>query len=467
MVHKPQNLFPIQVVPEINITQVQPTATEENKEHEVKQSKTYFKRFFGLIGAFGRQTLSVNLEAQGSIKSFFYALLAIIIVISLNSYRFMGPKPEFKYYLQFLSTDIITVVTFAALYTYMFHFEWILFNEETGTFSDGKPFQRFLVIFGVWYSTVTIIIMVYVNDFIKYPGGILDFLSYQASLPFMLLFIWFEHPLSKRLNQDFRKRLRWFLSYPYAWLLGFFLYMNLDTLATTIPRTYQPIMALIIPFAKYVFNKFLGLVAGKASRKENNSSTKFAVGLRVACQTGLWIVINVGKEFSLMTTLSMVVVDLILNLRLVRRIWVLHRKTSPLAQNELKGTLQILSMREIMEFLPAITYCPLLFMLYLGPNKENFKTSRGKTMEDLYEVIIKITYFVLFDVVRIGITEVILWKACKISLFSECSKLIERYWKVFGWLMALYIYWVKSELFLLSFLVEVIGLSLISIIYLY
>ena len=448
MSHKPQNLFAIQVVPEINITRVQPTATEENNENQAKELKTYFKRFFELVGVFGQQTLSVNLEARGSIKSFFYALSAIMIVISLNAYRFMGPKPEFKYYLQFLSTDIITVVIFAALYTYMFHFDWILFTEENGTFPDGKPFQRFLVIFGAWYSAVIIIIMLYVNDFMEYPGGILDFLSYQASLPFMLLFIWFEQPLSKRLNKDFRKRLRWFLSYPYAWLLGFTLYQSLDKLATTIPRTYQPIMALVIPLAKYVFNKFLGMVAGKASRKENNSSTKFAVGLRVACQTGLWIVINIGKTFSLMTTLSLVLVDLVLNLRLVRRIWKLHRKTTPLAQNELKGTLQILSMREIMEFLPAMTYCSLLLMLYLGPNKENFKTSRGKTMEDLYEVIIKITYFVLFDIVRIGITEVILWKACKISLFSECSKLIERYWKVFGWLMALYIYWVDNFNFL-------------------
>ena len=447
MVHKPQNVFSIQVVPEINITQVLPTATGENKEHEVKQLKTYLKRFFGLIRAFGRQSLSVNSEAHGSVKSFFYALSAIMIVISLNSYRFMGPKPEFKYYLQFLSSDIITVVIFAALYTYMFHFEWILFTEETGTFPDGKPFQRFLVIFGVWYSVVTIIIMAYVNDLMEYPGGTLDFLSYQASLPFMLLFIWFEQPLSKRLNQDFRKQLRWFLSYPYAWLLGFFLYISLDKLAVTIPWTYQPIMALVIPFAKYVFNKFLGLIARKASRKENNSSTKFAVGLRVACQTGLWIAINIGKNFSLMTTLSLVVVDLILNLRLIRRIWMLHRKTTTLAQNELKGTLQILAMREIMEFLPALTYGSLLFMLYLGPNKENFKTSRGKTMEDLYEIIIKLTYFVVFDLVRIGITEVILWKACKISLFSECSTLIERYWKVFGWMMALYIYWVKSGIF--------------------
>ena len=97
------------------------------------------------------------------------------------------------------------------------------------------------------------------------------------------------------------------------------------------------------------------------------------------------------NQGTLNTTLSLVLVDLVLNLRFVRRIWKLHRKTTPLAQNELKGILQILSLREIMEFLPAITYCSLLLMLYLGPNKENFKTSRGKTMEDLYEVIIKIT----------------------------------------------------------------------------
>ena len=97
-----------------------------------------------------------------------------------------------------------------------------------------------------------------------------------------------------------------------------------------------------------------------------------------------------------------------------------------------------------MEFLTEITYCLLLFMLYLGPNKENFRTSRGKTYDDLFEVIRKISYFAIFDVVRIGTIGTILWKTCKISLFSECSKLIERYWKVFGWMMALYTFWVRK-----------------------
>ena len=140
----------------------------------------------------------------------------------------------------------------------------------------------------------------------------------------------------------------------------------------------------------------------------------------------------------------MVFVELILNLSLVRRIWKIHQRTTFLAQNELKGTLQILSIREIMEFLPAITYCLLLFMLYLGPNKENFKANRGKTNDDLFDEIRKISYFAIFDAVRIGISGIILWKTCKISLFSECSKLIERYWKVFGWMMALYTFWVSK-----------------------
>ena len=144
MSHKPQNLFAIQVVPEINITRVQPTATEENNENQAKELKTYFKRFFELVGVFGQQTLSVNLEARGSIKSFFYALSAIMIVISLNAYRFMGPKPEFKYYLQFLSTDIITVVIFAALYTYMFHFDWIYLRKKMARFQTENRFNDFL-----------------------------------------------------------------------------------------------------------------------------------------------------------------------------------------------------------------------------------------------------------------------------------------------------------------------------------
>ena len=438
-----KNIFSIRFVPEANITHVQAIGTKENNEQKTKRLKPCVSKFCDFVGTFGYQTLSINLQAQGSLKSIFFAMSAIMIVISLNANRFLGPTPDMKYYLHFLPTEIITVIIFAALYTYMFQFEWILFNEENGTFAEGKPFQRFLVTFGVWYSSVTVVIVLYVNDFIGYPEGRIIFFPYVVSLPIMLIFIWFEQPLFKRSFPEFRQRLRWFITYPYIWFLGFPIIIGLGNLTRSIPTTYQPIMAFVIPFARYVFSKLLNLVAGKASREINKSSTKFAVGLRIACHFGLCIVINVGQDFSIITTSLMVSVELLLNLRLVRRIWKLRRKTTISAQNELQCTLQILSMREIMEFLPAITYCLLLFMLYYGPNKENFITSRGKDYDDLFEVIRKIFYFAIFDVVRIGIIGAILWKTCKISLFSECSKLIERYWKVFGWMMALYIYWVR------------------------
>ena len=442
MSHKSKNVFTVQVVPEIHITQVQPSANIDNNDHETGGLRRHFSTFYAFVTAFGCQTLSVDLEAQGSSKSIFYALSSIIIVMTLNAYCFLGPKPDMIYYLHFLSEHSITVITFATLYTYMFHLEWILFMEKNGTFADGKPFKRFLVIFSAWYSIVTVIIILYVNGFTDYPEGSINFFPYIVTLPIMLMFIWFEQPIIKRTDPEFRRRLRWFIIYPYAWFLGFPIIFKLEDLSRTIPMTYQPIMAIAIPFAKYVFSKFLSLVAGKASLEGNNSSVKFAVGLRVACQTGLYVVASVGESFSLMTTLILVLVELILNLGLVRKIWKLHQKTSLNAQIELKGTLLILSMREIMELLPTITYCLLLFMLYLGPNKENFRTTRGKTIDDIFDIIKKISYFTLFDVVRIGINGAILWKTCKISMFSECCKLIERYWKVFGWMMALYIYWV-------------------------
>ena len=444
MSHKPKNLFSQQVVPETDINQVQTIAFKENNEHQDRRPKSCIRRFWEFVGAFGNQTLSINSEAQGSFKSIFCALSTIMIVITLNAYRFLGPTPEMKYYLHFLLVEIFTVIIIASLYTYMFHFEWILFMEENGTHAYGKPFQRFLVTFCVWYSTVTVMVMLYVNDFIGYPGIAIVFGPQAVSLTTMLIFIWFEQPLFRRSSPEFRRQLRWFVTYPFAWYLGLPVIIGLGSLARIIPMTYQPIMAFVIPFAKYVFSKFLNLVAKKASRERNRSSTEFAVGLRIACHFGLYIVTNVGEHFSVMTTWIMVFVELILNLRLVRRIWKIHQRTTFLAQNELKGTLQILSIREIMEFLPAITYSLLLFMLYLGPNKENFKASRGKTNDDLFEVIRKISYFAIFDAVKIGISGIILWKSCKISLFSECSKLIERYWKVFGWMMALYTFWVSK-----------------------
>ena len=365
MPHVPKNIFSIQVVPESNMTHVQAIGTNENNKQKTKGLKSCVssvRKFWDFVGTFGYQTLSINLEAQGSLKSICYALSAIMIVISLNANLFLKPTPDMKYYLHFLPAEIITIIIFAALNTYMFQFEWILFMEENGTFAEEKPFQRFLVMFGVWYSTATVIIVLYVNDFIGYPKS--DFLStpFLVSLPITLIFIWFEQPLFKRSSPEFRQRLRWFVTYPYTWFLGFPLLLQLENLIRNIPSTYQPIMAVVIAFAKYVFSKFLNLVAGKASRERNKFSTKFAVGLRIACHFGLFIAITVGRYFSIITTFSLVSVDLMLNLRLVRRIWKLRPKTIISAQNELQATLQTLSMREIMEFLPAITYGLLLFM---------------------------------------------------------------------------------------------------------
>ena len=116
MSHKPKNLSNVQVVPETDIT-VQTIAFKENNEHQNERPKSCIRRLWEFVGAFGNQTLSINSEAQGSFKSIFCALSTIMIVITLNAYRFLGPTPEMKYYLHFLLVEIITVIIFAYLYT--------------------------------------------------------------------------------------------------------------------------------------------------------------------------------------------------------------------------------------------------------------------------------------------------------------------------------------------------------------
>ena len=436
-------LFTVKVAPEKDITIVQPSEQNEDDQNHTEKSKPFSYRFLNTIQHLGRRSLLVDFKAKIETRHMYYALLILAVVLSINSYTVFGPKSATKEILISLPSNVITIFIFASLYFYMLHYDWVLFIEEKGISTYKNPFLRLLVTFAVWYLISTTFILLKYNNLMDISDDFIAFVPFHPTWIITLAFFWLQQPLINRSNLEFRKRFRWFAVYQVAWGISFIMYRALDTATKNIPITYQPIMALVWPFSRFVLAKFLNLIARKANREGNELRTKFAIATRVTTGHALWITIEIGSYFTTMTTILLFLFDYILNTRMVKNILTLHQRQNMQNHNELKLRLRILMMKETMEILLPLSYLSLLLMVYLGPNVENFKPTQGTTIDDMVPKIKMIGILLLVDVTRIGLCGFVLWKKCKISMKSKVCQLMAQYWKMITSMISIYVYWVR------------------------
>ena len=78
--------------------------------------------------------------------------------------------------------------------------------------------------------------------------------------------------------------------------------------------------------------------------------------------------------------------------------------------------LQGLTLKETLEILVPICFCPVYILAFLGPNKEEIGVVKDKTIDDILTILIKIGGFLVFDGLRIGCFAMFLKKKqCKSS----------------------------------------------------
>ena len=143
--------------------------------------------------------------------------------------------------------------------------------------------------------------------------------------------------------------------------------------------------------------------------------------------------------------------DVILNLKSCFEIVILQRRYGTDAESNIKSKVQDLVNKETLELLLPITYCIIFSVLYYGPNAEiygNVKNSSWKynKVENLAVPLTKIGIFLIVDGLRVLTSTLVLWKYCKILLFSEYCQMLETYGKVIAIYIAFYLTTVSNNL---------------------
>ena len=214
---------------------------------------------------------------------------------------------------------------------------------------------------------------------------------------------------------------------------------------------YQPVVILILPLMRYLTDKVLKTTANYA-KGEDDLSARFAVNCRVACIHVLFMVILVGSSASTITACLLCVVDAVLNLKLCYSIIKIKRSLLDDASFKSKDQLQLLSLKESLEILVPTLYCPILCLGFFGPNAQvlGFIQTTSWTDDDLHDLknsFAKLGMFMIFDISRIFLNSYILWKFCKVSLYSEFCQMMAVYWKLITTCVAIFVLVVSCTLF--------------------
>ena len=258
---------------------------------------------------------------------------------------------------------------------------------------------------------------------------------------------WIQQPRSKRIDQQFQSRYKWYVFYRLVSVSIGQVYTLTAGIFENIKKDYQPVLVLALPVMRYSCVQLLLRIGNKA-RGENELSARFATGCRVACIHALFLAIVIGSTATLTTACLICLTDAILSLKSCFTIGKLRIGQGNDAQDKIKNNLQMFVMKETLEILIPITYCVIFCMVYFGPNAHlfgGFKTDywQHNKLENIWDPVTKLFYFLLVDMLRIIVNAIILWKYCKISLLKEHLQMMETYWKPITTNMALLIFFVR------------------------
>ena len=108
--------------------------------------------------------------------------------------------------------------------------------------------------------------------------------------------------------------------------------------------------------------------------------------------------------------------------------------------------LQGLTLKETLEILVPICFCPVYILAFLGPNKNSIDLVKDKELDGIMRTVTIIGIFMVYDGIRIFCLGLFLKKRCQISLFQSYCKLMNVYWKLITVFIAGLVYLVSIEI---------------------
>ena len=378
-----------------------------------------------------------------------YWNMAHIVTILMASTIALSPQlliPRYNtiYYPDSRHQIFIDAVSLMVIMTLRYLMDIVVFTKEKSIIKMQVAFKMLSCLLLPW------VILVYLTHYIwtsilgfEHPmpffGVILLLVVYPSlmcSLRFGVVF-----PPDLRNNAHFRSKIKTFVKYELWWFVMNIQKELLSLTFNAIPGNLQFLFALFIPaikeLNKIVLSKLLTKMAGKDDVK-----SQALMDIRLSIHYEFFVAIKMDGAENL-TVACILLVDIILQLRITRKIIQLNRKITNekneegALNNQKESAIMNLLLEEIIEGIVPIAYAIGFAMAYYGPNGN----LTGNVLSDLWaynkvEDVGKLMYIQLLlfgvDCISVVLNMAILKLYGNVDPLQEFSKVMKTYWMLFA-----------------------------------
>ena len=449
MFKESKSVFSIQVAPQSATSQPSYIHGSVCKNDTPKKLYYEFKLRMEVLKNFGRSILSMDFERHVLTScSGLYVVMVILMNVIFTLPTTLVPQKDIIKHPESWIEKPLMAFQIPIIHLFWHHFDYVLIMDNCNSYRKKNLIVLFVCINLALFTTYISLNMVWIHVLDLRPP-----IPFIESIVFLVIFItlgitfWLLHT-SNTQDPVYRARLKWYILSRVANAGINQVYLISTALFETCPTEFQPALALMLPVLRYGSGWMQNKIVNKI-KEENEIPARFAVTCRVACNHALYLSIIFGSTATVVTASVICATDAILNLKScfhISRLYGEHVSEEP---PKIKINVQNLVTKETLKVLLTITYCLIFCIAYFGPNAEilgNIKNDywQYRKVEDITVPLTKLAIFLLVDLLRIMLNSFILWKNCRISLYSEYCKLMGTYWKPITMYVTLQIFMVSS-----------------------
>ena len=319
-----------------------------------------------------------------------------------------------------------------------------------------RDMKHFLVMFFVVGSVLmATYLMEYIiwTLYLDYPYPV-PFNGYIIAVVLWTTFnisLWFQFPRGWRKNEPFRKRLVHSIVAITLNQAVIFEYAVITIVMCTMPKNYQWIIAVFLPFIRE-FNLWLSLKwASKASWGDETSTR--VVCTYAACTThSLFLSYTMGSIATFATSIIILIGDFMINIGLSGWIVYIRKKNAESIEKPIE-LLQELVINEIVEMMIPVIYILCLTFAYFGPNSHLIGHVRNSywqynAIDDFEYTVVMIVIFFIVDVGSGIIGAALVRYFCQIKLHKVHVVLQNEFGSGFCFILAANVNGVRNVLYL-------------------
>ena len=383
----------------------------------------------------------LDFEQKSNPFSALYALSIIIIVVVMSLRISLLPQLDAIKYPSSWPERIIQRLFSTVLYILYYNFDYLLVVDNHEASSKMQLLTLYITCVVSMALTYLIANIIWIYAIIlRPPIPFLDLISMWITMGTYFLVFWKQRPVLRRQDKTYKSQFIW---YVLTHIVGLFIgqaYNVSGGFFYKVPLQFQPLLAFVLPVLRYGSGRLLHKVVTK-TKGENEVSAGLNVVCKISCNHALCLALVIGSSATDLTAYLICAIDFALHLKSCIAIVKMSKKLGSNKHPNLRLNVQQLVMKETLEILLPLTYCIVFCISYFGPNAEVLGNVRNgywqfTIVEKVSSPITKIGLFLSIDLLRVALSSLILWKSCKINLFSEYCQLMQIYWKPITWFIS-------------------------------